>query len=182
MFHSTCANARTSLETPCRSLIHSIDLPSESDLPNKYPRLLDSACACGLVDHSQVAISDPAAEFLAVAFAFRCARPHGFNLSLPRHLSLLLLLLPIDSICGRSHCLKTPIYNSAVPNGPFVPLSTKNLDLYALLNGRRKFRETVLNDIGQTCLSEGQATRPTAILSHLHLLSPSQVPSADSPS
>jgi len=98
---------------------------------------LDSACACGLVDHSQVAISDPAAEFLAVAFAFRCARPHGFNLSLPRHLSLLLLLLPIDSICGRSHCLKTPIYNSAVPNGPFVPLSTKNLDLYALLNGRR---------------------------------------------
>ncbi|KAJ0142081.1 Endo-1,4-beta-xylanase C [Fusarium oxysporum f. sp. albedinis] len=46
MFHSTCANARTSLETPCRSLIHSIDLPSESDLPNKYPRLLDSACAC----------------------------------------------------------------------------------------------------------------------------------------
>lgn len=59
VFHSTCANAHPWNALPL------IDPSIDRHFlvwPSKHPRLLDSACACVLVDPSQITISNPAAE------------------------------------------------------------------------------------------------------------------------
>lgn len=139
VFHSTCANAHPWNALPL--IDPSIDIDIHFLVcPSKHPRLLDSACACAcvLVDPSQITISNPAAVFLAVVVAFHCAQaqleyfPH-------RHLFPAEFLVAIDDNRTGSHLLKTPVYNHTVLNGPFVPLSTtETLDLHAFLNGVSK--------------------------------------------